>query len=54
MSTEVKSAILDSEAVAWDRETKTIKPFQVSSLFSDKGREIFVENSRFKSRFKIA
>merc|ERR1719354_531242 len=31
MSTKVKSAILDCEAVAWDRETKTIKPFQVLS-----------------------
>merc|ERR1719348_1830667 len=27
----VKSAVLDCEAVAWDRETKTIKPFQVLS-----------------------
>lgn len=31
MTSSVKSAILDSEAVAWDRETKTIKPFQVLS-----------------------
>ena len=28
---EVKTAVLDCEAVAWDRETKQIQPFQVLS-----------------------
>ena len=28
---KVKTAVLDTEAVAWDREKKTIQPFQVLS-----------------------
>ena len=30
----VKSCVLDSEAVAWDREKKQIQPFQVTNCFS--------------------